>query len=258
VEIGAVTGLVSAIIMLLTSVLLMGGSLEGMMDLPAMIIIGGGIVCGVLVAFPTKDCARIPAVFMRGFFPKTSDLIAVINQIVELAEMARRDGILTLDAKLQEIDNPFLVSGMRMVIDGMNHETVEAIMRREVNALNARHKVGKGMVSQLGKAAPVFGLVATLLGLVQMLANMDPKTIGHQMSVAILGTFYGAVSANLFFLPFGEKLKNYNQMELDNMEIIIVGVLAIQAGENPRVIKLKLTTFIPPKLRVAEKSEGES
>lgn len=256
IEIAAITGLVSAALMLTSSVFLMGGKLSGMIDPPAMIIIGGGIVCGVLVAFPLKDAINLPKVLMSGFFPKHHDTTAVIEQIVALSETTRRDGVLALDAKLPEIEGEFLVSGLRMVIDGMHPEDVEAIMRREMASVNARHRTGRAMISQLGKAAPVFGLVATLLGLVQMLAHMDPATIGHHMSVAILGTFYGAVVANVFFLPFGEKLKNYNQHEMECMELTILGVLSIQAGASPRAIRLKLSSFLVPKLRKSEHTEA--
>jgi len=257
-EIGLVGGVVAAVLMLLSAVGLMGGSLMGMVDPPALIIIGGGIMCGVLVAFPLKDVLNLPSVIIAVLFPQQREVSLLVDQIVDLSETARRDGILALDARIQEINDPFLTSGIRMAVDGIHQEIVEGIMRHEINSVNARHRVGKGMISQLGKAAPVFGLIATLLGLVQMLAHMDPATIGHHMSVAILGTFYGATTANVLFLPLGEKLKNYNQMEVESMEIIVVGVLAIQNGENPRTIRLKLSTFLPPKLRKPDNVETES
>ncbi len=238
-------GSIAAIVMICGSIVAAGGELVGFIDPPAVVIIGGGIFCGVLVAFPMEEVRRLPQVLRCVFFNRKRDIAQQIDTIVSLAETARRDGVLSLENRLSEIDDPFLSTGLKMVVDGMQPEAVAGVMEREIEAVNARHHVGREMVSTLGKASPVFGLVATLMGLVLMLSHMDPKTIGHHMAVAILGTFYGAVCANLFLLPFGAKLGYYNKREIESMELTMIGVMEIQKGENPRVIRMKLSTLIP-------------
>ncbi len=240
-------GSICAIIMILGSIIAAKGQLIGFVDPPAAVIIGGGMLFGVMVAFPLDEVKKIPVLIKKVFFIKSRSMVSVVENLVSLAETARRDGVIALEAKMAEIDDPFLKLGISMVVDGMTPENVESVMHMQMDAVNKRHKSGKAIITQMGKSAPVFGLVATLMGLVLMLSNMDPATIGHHMGVAILGTFYGAVCANLFFLPFGEKLAYYNRKEMEEMELTIAGVLAIQHGENPRIIRMKLSTFLTAK-----------
>ncbi len=251
-EIATIVGSITAIVMICGSIVAAGGNLWGFVDPPAAVIIGGGILCGVLVAFPMDEFLRLPKVISKVFFNRKRNVAEIIDTIVSLAETARRDGVLSLEHRTSEINDPFLAMGIKMIVDGMPAEAVAGVLEREIEAVGARHHVGREMVQTLGKASPVFGLVATLMGLVLMLSHMDPATIGHEMGIAILGTFYGAVSANLFLLPFAAKLGYYNKRELEVMELVLLGVLEIQKGENPRVIRLKLSTAIPVDQRKAE------
>jgi chemotaxis protein MotA len=132
-----------------------------------------------------------------------------------------------------------------MAVDGMSPEVVESIMNTKIDTLNARHEYGKSLVANLGRYAPAFGMIGTLIGLVLMLADLDPDTIGVGMAVALLTTLYGAVISNLVFLPWADKLGLINDEEMMEMEIIVKGVIAIQSGENPRIIKQKLLMYIP-------------
>lgn len=157
---------------------------------------------------------------------------------------------------MDEIDDPFLAGGIRMAVDGMSPEVVEAIMNTEIDAVNARHNYGRSVVANFGKYAPAFGMIGTLVGLVLMLADLDPDKVGSGMAVALLTTLYGAILSNLFFLPMADKLGFINDFELQVMEITLKGVVAIQAGENPRVVQQKLLTYIPPNDRPAEEEEG--
>ncbi len=246
-EKGSFIGSLCAIIMILVSIVWAGGHLRGFIDTPAAIIIVGGMLFGAMVAFPIEEVKKIPILFQKVFFNRVQPFHGQIDTIVNLAETARKEGVIALEGRMEEIQDDFLKLGLRMVVDGMNHETVESVMEMQMNAVNSRHKAGKMVISQMGKTAPVFGLVATLMGLVLMLADMDPETIGEHMSVAILGTFYGAVGANLFLLPFGEKLAYYNRKELEGMELTIQGVLGILKGDNPRLIRMKLSTYLTAK-----------
>jgi chemotaxis protein MotA len=145
--------------------------------------------------------------------------------------------------------------GVQMAVDGTRPEVMEDILRTEIDAVATRHRDGKGLLDCMGRFAPAFGMIGTLMGLVIMLGDMsDPSKIGAGMAVALLTTLYGAIASNVVFLPFAEKLGFTNKQELLAMEIIVRGIMAIQSGENPRVIEQKLNTFIPPKLRTNEKA----
>jgi chemotaxis protein MotA len=169
--------------------------------------------------------------------------------------VARRDGLLALDNRLGEVSHPFIKLGVQMAVDGTRPEVIEDLLRTEIDAVATRHSLGKGLVDQIGKFAPAFGMIGTLLGLVMMLNNMsDPSTIGAGMAVALLTTLYGAVLANMFCLPVSEKLAYYNRQEILSLELIVKGVLAIQSGENPRIIEQKLSIVLHPGNRKRNKA----
>jgi chemotaxis protein MotA len=151
---------------------------------------------------------------------------------------------------LTEIKNPFIKLGIQMAVDGTRPEVIEDIMKTDIESVAMRHKDGKSMIDQIGRFGPAFGMIGTLLGLIIMLGNMsDPSAIGAGMAVAMITTLYGAILSNAMFLPFSEKLAAVTRNEMIGREIVLRGVMAIQAGENPRVIEQKLSTFLPPKLR---------
>ncbi len=184
---------------------------------------------------------------------KGEDRLGLIKQIVELAETARRDGLLALESKVAEIENPLVKTGIQMAVDGSTPEVVEEVLRTEVEAITARHREGKSIMDQLGRFAPAYGMIGTLMGLIMMLQDMsDPSGIGAGMAVALITTMYGAIFANVFFSPFAEKLGLMSRNEIISHEIAIRGVMAIQSGESPRAIDQKLRTFLPPKQREAE------
>jgi chemotaxis protein MotA len=170
-----------------------------------------------------------------------------------LAETARRDGLLALEGRMHEVTNSFVKLGIQMAVDGTRPEVIEDIMRTEIDAIATRHRDGKAVMDQLGRFAPAYGMIGTLMGLIMMLSDMsDPSSIGAGMAVALITTLYGAIISNAVFMPFAEKLGFNNKSELNTLEIVVRGVLAIQSGENPRVIEQKLNTFLPPKLRPRE------
>ena len=232
------------------------GALGGFVDYPSIVLVGGGTVCTMLICYPMSEIIKVMGVTKNVFLTKQKDILIIINQLVSLSESARRNGLLALEERIEEIDEDFLVLGVRMAVDGMSPEIVDAIMRTEMDAVEGRHALGKSFYDALAKYAPAFGMIGTLIGLILMLANMNPETIGAGMAVALLTTLYGATAANFLFLPIADKLAYYSGRELLSMEIMVRGVIAIQAGENPRVIKQKLMTFIPPKLRPEEEEQA--
>jgi chemotaxis protein MotA len=231
-----------------------GGSLSAFVDVTGGLVTIGGAVAATMICFPLKGTLGIFGIVKNVFLNKPEDVRELIALIVSLAETARREGLLALESKIDDIDNAFIVLGIQMAVDGTQPEMIEDIMRNEMDAVTGRHKVGKSLFDQIGKTAPAFGMIGTLLGLILMLGNMDdPDALGPGMAVAMITTLYGAVMANLFAIPFAEKLGFLHKEELLTMEITVRGIMAIQSGDNPRVIEQKLNTFVAPKLRQTAK-----
>ncbi|MCA9253850.1 MAG: MotA/TolQ/ExbB proton channel family protein, partial [Phycisphaerales bacterium] len=226
--------------------MLSGASLEMFVDYPSVAIVLGGASATALISFPLKDVFKIAKVVKHTILFKTRDKSELIKELVHYAEVARRDGILSLENSVREMDDEFLVSGIQMAVDGTDPELIEAVLESEVDAIEERHAQGKAIFDNIGRFAPAFGMIGTLIGLVKMLANMDdPSKIGAGMAVALLTTMYGALVANLIALPIGEKLGRRSAEELMIKSIIVRGVMAIQSGDNPRVVEQKLLTFLP-------------
>jgi chemotaxis protein MotA len=252
-DIASVVGLVVGIALLAITVLLApGASFAAFFNGPSIMVVIGGAIAAVLVSFPLKTFLGLGLVIKNVFLNKPRDIADLIEQLVSLAETARRDGLLALEGRLDEISDPFIVLGIQMAVDGTRAEVIEDIMRTEIDAVAARHQNGKKVLEQLGRFAPAFGMIGTLMGLIIMLGQLeDPDALGPGMAVALITTLYGAVVANVFCLPFAEKLGFISKHELLSMEIVLRGIMGIQSGENPRVIEQKLSTFVPPRLRTA-------
>ncbi|MDR1962896.1 MAG: MotA/TolQ/ExbB proton channel family protein [Planctomycetaceae bacterium] len=218
-------------------------------NISAVLIVFGGAISAVLIAFPLKTVLKSPTYLRKSFIHEENNPQAIIEQIVTLSETARRQGLLALENHLEEIENPFLAEGIQMVVDGLPTESVEKILNSEINAMNVRHKQGRSLIANYGRFTPAFGMIGTLVGLILMFAHLDPETIGTGMAVAILTTLYGAVVSYLLFLPIAEKLATLNDSELQMREMMLQGVIALQTGEHPRVIRLKLQTYLAPEER---------
>ncbi|WLD14261.1 motility protein A [Planctellipticum variicoloris] len=237
---------------MLYGIIVAGASLKAFWDTPSVIMVFGGAIAVLLIAFPFASVMKFFAISKKVFFPKVQPVTPVITQLVEFAEIARRDGILALENKTASIQDPFVLMGLQMAIDGTEAEVMEAIMRSEVESMATRHKFGKTLMETTARYAPAFGMIGTLIGLIIMLGNMsNPDAIGPGMAVALLTTLYGAYIANAFCLPVADKLAFYSRKEIEIREIAIRGLLSIQNGDNPRVIEQKLLTFLPAKERAA-------
>ena len=234
-----------------------GENLGPFVHIPSIAVVFGGSLAAVLLCFPFSRIVGVLGVLKNCFFNKPENVAKIIEQIVSLAEVARREGLLALESKLDDVDHPFVQLGIQLAIDGSPPDVIEDLLRTEINAVAARHADGKAVVEQLGRFAPAFGMIGTLIGLVLMLRGLadDPDGIGSKMAIALITTLYGAILSNGLFLPLAEKLAVLNKQELRSKEIILRGILSIQSGENPRVIDQKLQTFLPPKLRQRESNE---
>ncbi|MBN1345959.1 MAG: MotA/TolQ/ExbB proton channel family protein [Phycisphaerae bacterium] len=227
-----------------------GSDISYFIDSGSVAIVVGGSVATSLISNPLKDFFGVAKVVKNAFFTRASDPKKLIEDLVGYAEVARRDGILSLENATKDIEDDFVVQGIQMAVDGTDPELIEQIMTSEVETLAERHSSGKALLDGVGKYAPAFGMIGTLIGLVAMLQNMDdPSKIGPGMAVALLTTLYGALMANLVALPLADKLGNRSQEEMLNKAIIIRGVMSIQSGDNPRIVEQKLKTFLPPALR---------
>lgn len=247
-----IIGLIAGVVMLGWA-MTTGAPLSAYFDLPSLMIVVGGVVCVVLISFPLRSTLGAGKIVRNAFVTKDLDPAAVIADLVRYAEIARRDGILALEDAVKDIDDPFMVTGIRMAVDGTNPALIAEILNAEMDAMADRHGEGKAIFDNLGRYGPAFGMIGTLVGLVVMLKNMgnDPSKIGPGMAIALLTTLYGALIANLICLPIGEKLARRSRQELFIKSIIVKGVIAIQSGDNPRIVEQKLRTFLPAQRRDA-------
>ena len=246
-DIATIIGLVSGSSILLAAILL-GGSASLFLNIPSMLIVIGGTFATAFIRFSMADVINSVKVALNAFLVKLSVPHEVILEIVNLANIARKNGLIVLEQ--QPINDPFLKKAIMYCVDGHEAEFIEEVLKKEVNLTVERHEVGQGVFKGMGESAPAFGMIGTLVGLVQMLANMsDPASIGPAMAVALLTTLYGAVMANLFFIPLADKLALRSQEEERNRKLIVEGVLGILKGLNPRVMEEFLETFLPPKDR---------
>ena len=233
-----------------------GGDLGYFINVPSIGLVVGASLTVVVLCFPARLVKSLVKVIKKGFLHKTQSVQKLIDDLVSYAEIARRDGILSLENTTKDIDDPFIVNGIQMAVDGTDPELIEQVMTTELDNLMERHEQGKAMLDAVGKYAPAFGMIGTLIGLVIMLQNMsDPSSIGKGMAVALLTTMYGAMIANGVALPLGDRLAQRSSEEVLIKTIIIKGVMAIQSGDNPRVVEQKLMTFLPPSMRKGRDEE---
>ncbi len=241
---------------LISGAIIMGGSAEWFVSPESVAMVIGGAISATLVAFPFGVLKKVMGVTKKTLLYKPQSPEKLIADMVSYAEVARRDGILSLETMTKDIKDPFIVRGIQMAVDGTDPELIEQIMSTELENLMDRHEQGKSVFETLGRYAPAFGMIGTLVGLVTMLANLeDPSKIGAGMAVALITTLYGAVVANSIFLPMADKLGKRSAEEVLLKTIIVKGVMSIQSGDNPRIVEQKLSTFLPPGQRSDEERD---
>lgn len=249
-DIGTIIGLVLAAAAILVGVVLGGGTFGAMIDVTSIFVVLLGTLGAIVISYPLGRLLKIHTVFLQAIFGKLPDPVQTIKDLVRYAEVARREGILSLENLISEMKDPFIVRGVKMAVDGTDPELIREIMETELEALMDRHSQGKKVLDNIGKYAPAFGMIGTLLGLIFMLQSMDdPSKIGPGMAVALITTLYGALIANIAAGPIADKLSAKDAEEVLVKTIVISGVMAIQSGDNPRVVESKLTTFLPPARR---------
>lgn len=248
-DLSTILGVVGGLALIAVAIL-MGSDFSIFVDFPSLLIVLGGTLAGTLVSFPLSKVLGVFNVIRKTILHQEVIPVRYIEQFVELARKARRDGLLAIDRELEQIEDPFMRSGLEMAVDGMDADTIAAVLQNELDNMIERHKAGQRVLQTMGSLAPAFGMIGTLIGLVQMLQNLnDPDQVGPAMAVALITTFYGAILANLFFIPMTNKLKERSSEEIHIRSIVLEGVLAIVGGDNPRVVEMKLLRYLPPKAR---------
>jgi len=247
-DISTVSGLVLAVFAIIGSIIY-GSPLSIFIDIPSVAVVGGGVAAATLIKWPLEYIKALFGIFLKSIFNSSPDPKSVIDEIQKLAETARRESVFALEKV--PVEDRFLKKAVTLAADNRPPEVITSILSLEIAAMEDRHSKGVDILEGMGADGPAFGMIGTLIGLVQMLQNMsDPSSIGPAMAVALLTTFYGSVIANVFTLPVAAKLKQRSKQESTKMNIIVAGVLGIVAGENPRVIREKLDSFLSPKDRV--------
>ena len=231
--------------MVITTAIVAGGGWQIFVHIPSMAITIGGMLCATLIHFSLPQFLGIFSIVKKTIIAKIPSQSELIQKMVNYAAINRRDGALALEQEIPNLDNSFFIKGLQMLVDGRDSEQIRDFMSIEVQYLQDRHSTGKKILEFMGASAPAFGMIGTLIGLVQMLRSLDsPDAIGGGMAVALLTTFYGALAANLIFLPLAGKLGIYSQAETTAMEMTVEGICAIARGENPITVREKLQAFI--------------
>jgi len=227
-----------------------GGDVMLFVNTPSILIVFGGTFMVTLMRISLADFFRSFGVAAKAFFNKKDDPNNLIEEAVRLADVARKNGLLALEG--EAVENEFLKKGIGLCVDGHDPALVKRMLTEDINLTIKRHDVGQDMWSSVGNMAPAMGMIGTLVGLVQMLANMsDPAAIGPAMAVALLTTLYGAVIANAFAIPLADKLGSVSNYERLNKSLLIESISAIQEGMNPKVLEQLLNTYISEKKRIS-------
>lgn len=245
-DVATLAGIGLTLAAIVISLILEGGSIGDMFLLPPMILVIFGTIGASIAGSVMKDAMRLPQATVRALTAKIDDPAANIQTIVSLAERARREGLLALDSEIDKIDDKFLKRALEMAVDGTDSDEIAEIMGAEIDAKRASDKLSVRLFTSMGGYSPTIGIIGTVLGLVHVLGSLeDTATLGGKIAGAFLATLWGVMMANVVWLPLAEKLRRISELECEQMELSIEGVLAIQAGSSPRMIARKLHSMMP-------------
>jgi chemotaxis protein MotA len=247
-------GIAVAAVGILLAAMMDGTSPAAFINMPALILIIAGTGGVTLASVGMDGVKKIPSGYKLVIGADPIDVQGRVNLLVSLAEQARREGLLALDAQIAEIDDEFTKKGLQLVVDGTDPELVRDILEAEIDGMTARHHAGALPFEKAGGFAPTIGIIGTVMGLVHVLQNLSaPATLGPSISSAFIATLFGVASANVIYLPVANRLKALSAAEVELRTLTLEGILSVQAGDNPRVVADKLTSFVPP----AERGAGD-
>lgn len=231
--------------MVITTSIVAGGGWQIFIHLPSLALTVGGMLCATLIHFSLPQFLGIFSIIKKTIITKIPPQAELVQKMVNYAAISRRDGPLALEQEIQKTDDTFFAKGLQMLVDGQEADTIDELMSMEIQYLQDRHANGKKILEFMGAAAPAFGMIGTLIGLIQMLRSLEsPESIGAGMAVALITTFYGALTANLIFIPLAGKLGNYSKAESTAMEMIVEGICSIARGDNPTAVREKIQIFV--------------
>ncbi|KGE73531.1 motility protein A [Spirochaeta lutea] len=256
-DLGTVVGMIVGFGMVVFGIFTGGVGIGYYIDPGSVLIVVGGSIGSMLISAPLSRTLGLGRYF--GILLNTPNYqeAKVINDLVAFAERARREGLLALEDNLEEVEDEFMRKGIQLVVDGTDPEIIKNILYTELNQIDERHQDGIEYFGNWGSLAPAFGMIGTLIGLIAMLANLEDQAgIAQGMATALITTLYGSMMANIFLLPFRNKLTDRNKYEMRQKEIVIEGILSIQSGDNPRILLEKLLSFLPPGEREPIKAES--
>nr|MBN2276254.1 flagellar motor protein [candidate division Zixibacteria bacterium] len=252
-DIATIGGLIIGIGAVIVSFLLEGGHLSAIVQPPAMMIVIGGTIGATIVTTSVKTLGNIPNLLKMAFFRKPPDSLETVDQLVHMSEKARKEGVLGLEKDMNHIADPFFRKAIRLVIDGTETSVLKNILETEIAYTEDRHKKGILFFQKMGGFSPTLGIIGTVLGLIHTLGSTsDAERMAQAIAGAFIATLWGVALANLCYLPIGDKLKLRHEEELANLDLIMEGVISIQSGDNPRVVRTKLLSFVSPQLRGEE------
>ncbi len=225
--------------------ILLDGQISGFISVASMFIVFGGVIASTIVSYPLSVLKGLAKVIGNAFKAKKTDFNADVENILHIANIARREGILALEESASNLDDPFLQKGIMLIVDGSDPELVRSILETELAFIKERHSQGQAVLLSMSSYSPAYGMIGTLIGLINMLRKLDdPSNIGPSMAVALVTTFYGVILANLIFTPLAKKLAAMGNEEYLRKELVLEGILSVQDGENPRIIRDKLNAFL--------------
>jgi chemotaxis protein MotA len=255
-DISTAVGL-GGMILLIVAAIMTKGPIGSFWDTSSFLIVLGGTVTAVMVSYPIDKLKATITLVKKAFGEKSFNLEKTIEQLSHLSYIAKRDGLLALEKTVEDLDEEFMKKGILMVVDGMEPKSIEKILELDVENMIYRHAEGEGVLKTFGKYAPAFGMIGTLVGLILMLQDLnDVATLGPNMGVALITTFYGAFLSNGIFLPLAGKLKFKSDCETQYKIMVVEGILSVQAGETPMMIEEKLRTFLPQGQRNKNKDDA--
>ncbi len=249
-DLATIGGVILAFAMLLGAFALEGGSMSMLLVETAAMIVFGGTIGATVVSFPLEEIKKVPYFLKSVFKNDQIDFDSYLELLVKNADKARREGFLSLENQLDQIDDVFLVKGLQMVVDGADPEMTKSLMQMEIDVFEKNEMVGTQIFMTAGGFAPTMGIIGTVMGMVNVLGNLsNPDELGGAIAVAFLATLYGIASANLLWIPFANKIKNNTKKRVFLMEMMVEGIMSIQSGENPRILREKLKIYLPSETR---------
>ena len=255
-DLASIIGIIGALGMIVMSCLTTGGSLLSLIDLPSFLLVMVGSYFCLITSSTLSDGLGIWSIIGRTYRIPVFNEQGIITKMMAFSEKARREGLLALEDELEDLDDEFMKKGLRLVVDGTDAEVIKNLMELELTQMQSRHSFKISLLYTWASLAPALGMMGTVIGLIAMLKNLEDKsTIGPNMALALVTTFYGSIIANFLLIPSGTKLRAQDSKEATVMEMIIEGVLSIQAGDNTRILAMKLLAYLKPAERRAMEAE---